>query len=455
MDQSTNNLFSNRRLLLLILPLFLEQCLANLVGMVDSVMVSSVGEFAVSGVSLVNNISSVVINLLTALAAGGGIVTSQFLGARRERDAKHSTGQLLTMTVGVSMVVMAVCLIFARPLLRLFFGAIEQDVMEAASTYFFYNALSFPFLALYSACSAILRADGNSKTSFYVSLLRNAVNLIGNALCIYGLGMGVEGVAIPTAFSRLVGAGVMVLAVAKNHYPLRPDLEDLAKINFPLMGKMLRVGLPTAVESSIFQLGRVATLSMISGFGTYQIAANSTANSLVGFVVTVTSSIGVASLTVLGQCVGAKDLQQIRKNSRKLMALCYAANGIASALVILLRFPLIHLYQNLSPETVDLAAKLMCIHLGSGILLYPTSFLFPYFLRAANDSAYPMFVSIASMVVFRLTLSYILCVTMGYGAIGVWCAMVIDWVSRSAFFLLRWARGKWKKKIGLDEKIPA
>ncbi len=401
MEQTQKNLFSNRRLFLLILPLFLEQCLAILVGVVDGVMVSSVGEAAVSGVSLVNNISAVVINLLTALAAGGGIITSQFLGAKRPDDAQRSTGQLITMTIGASVLVMTVCLVFSRALLSLFFGNIEEDVMDAAITYFFYNALSFPFLALYSACSAILRADGNSKTSFYVSLIRNAVNIFGNAFCVYVLDMGVEGVAIPTAISRLVGALFMAWSVAKNHYPLRPEKKDILHTDLPLMGRMLRVGLPTAVESSIFQLGRVLTLSMISGFGTYQIAANSTATSLSNFVVCITTSFGMASMTVIGQCVGANDPLQIRKNGRKLLSLCYLANGIAAVIVVLLRFPLLSIYANLSHETVALAGKLLCIHLISGIFIYPSSFLLPYFLRAANDSAFSMYVSISSMLVFR------------------------------------------------------
>lgn len=456
MENSPKQLFSNRRLFALILPLLFEQYLAIMVGMADSIMASSVGEAAISGVSLVNNISAVMLNLFTALAAGGGIVTSQFLGANRKDEAQRSTGQLITMSLFVSLLVMTLCLIFSRFLLRLFFGAIEQDVMDAAATYFFYNALSFPFLALYSAFAAILRADGNTRVSFYVSLIRNAVNIAGNALCIYGLGMGVEGVAIPTAFSRLVGAAFMAFAVSKSQYPLRPRKKDIFHINPRLMGRMLRVGFPTAVENSIFQLGRVVTLSMIAGFGTYQITANSTANTLVNMTVSTNTALSVASMTVIGQCIGAQDPVQIRKNSKKLLLLGYGFQVVINSFLILFRYPLLGIFQNLSPETVELSAKLMCIHLGNSMLLYPLSFLLPGFLRAASDSAFPMYTSIASMAIFRLTLARILCVELGWGAPGVWWAMIADWVCRSILFSIRWFGGGWKKKFKLsDEKKTA
>ena len=370
-------LFSNRRLWKIIVPLLFEQYLAILVGMADTVMVSSVGEHAVSGVSLVNNLSAVMLNLFTALAAGGGIVTSQFIGAKRPDDAQRSTGQLITMSVGISVLIMSLCLILSRPLLKLFFGDIAEDVMSAASTYFFYNALSFPFLALYSAFSAILRADGNTKTAFYVSMVRNVTNIGGNALCVYALHMGVAGVAIPTAVSRLVGASCMAIAVSKNHYPLHPKKEDIFSIQPKLMLRMLKVGLPTAIENSIFQLGRVLTLSMISGFGTYQIAANSTAGTLTNFTVATITALSVTGMTVIGQCVGAQDFKQTNRNAMKLLGIGYAGQLILNTVLLVWRYEFIGIFQNLSPETVELSAELLCIYLPCAMAIYPLAFLLP------------------------------------------------------------------------------
>ena len=449
MELPRQQLFSNKKLIALILPLFLEQMLGTLVGMVDGIMVSSVGESAISAVSLVGNISAVMLNLFAALATGGSIVTSQMIGAGRKEDSRRSAGQVITMTVAVSAMLGLGCLLFSRPLLHLVFSDVEKQVMDDSVTYFFYDALSYPFLALCSAGAAIMRANGNSKVTFYVSMLRNAVNVAGNAICIYGLKLGVEGVAIPTALCRVVGAVAIMLVVMGKKQPLRPSFKDIFHINRRLMGRMLRVGLPTAFENSLFQLGRVMTLSMITGFGTYQIAANSTANTLTGLVVTITTTFRIASMTVIGQCVGARDEKQIKENYKKLMVAEYICNAVAAIAMILTRKQLLGLYTGLSAKSVELAAELICIHLGVGIFLYPLSFLITGPLRAGNDSAFPMWVSILSMAIFRLTLAQILCVQLGWGAPGVWWAMIVDWVCRSVCFTWRWHGGYWKKKCGL------
>ena len=445
MDLPRQQLFSNRKLMMLILPLILEQSLAMFVGMADTIMVSSVGEAAVAGVSLVDNISGVVLNLLTSLAAGGGIVTSQLIGACNYDRARRSAGQNITMTVGVSLAISALCLIFSRQIISLFFGHIKQDVMDACLVYMFWQALSFPFLGFYSAGAAILRAGGNTKTAFYVSLLRNAVNVGGNAVCVYGLKMGVAGVAIPTALSRVVGSVAIMWVVHKSKESLHPQKGDIFHISPTLMGRMFRVGMPTALENSIFQIGRVLTLSMISLYDTTQIVANATAAQLTGFVCTLTVALRTASMTIIGQCVGAHDMDQIKLNYKKLMFLSYAFNGIGAIFMTLFRYPLLGLYQSLSSETVNLAAQLICIHLLPGLVLYPLSFMITGPLRAANDSVFPMWVSIMSMLVFRLSLAQILCVNLGWGAVGVWWAMVTDWVCRSVCFTWRWHSGAWKR----------
>jgi len=314
---------------------------------------------------------------------------------------------------------------------------------------FFYDSASYPLLALCAACGAILRSRGDSKTMFYISSLRNAVNIAGNAICIYGLKMGVAGVAIPTALSRLVGAVILIPMVLHKKQGLRPEPKDIFHINHKLMGKMLRIALPTAIENSMFQIGRLMTLSMISGFGTAQIAANSTSSALTGLVVTFSAAVRLGAMNVIGQCVGAHDEVQIKQNFRKLLFMCYLSNGIAAIAMLLLRNQLIGLYTGLSPEAAKLTAELMCIHLIPGILLYTPSFYIASPLRAANDGTYCMIVSILSMVLFRLTLAQILCVNLEMGAKGVYFAMVSDWLCRSICFTIRWYGGFWKKKCGL------
>jgi putative MATE family efflux protein len=342
-------------------------------------------------------------------------------------------------------------MIFNRPLLTLFFGHVDKDVMDTSVSYFAWLSVSYPFLTMITAGGAILRVKRNTKVSFYVSIIRNVVNIIGNAVLIYGFKMGAEGAAIATAISRLVGAATIMMVVFSKKQEMRPGFKDIFHVDTKLMWRVTKVGLPTGIESSLFQLGRLLTLSMISNFGTAQIAANSTAGALTGIVVTIVASIRVASMTVIGQCVGAKDERQIRENYQKLMLGAYVLHGVAAALFVLFRYQLIGLYDSLAPETIEITAKLMCIHLLPAIAMYPLSFLITGPLRAANDSAFVMWVSIISMAVFRLTLAQVLCVNLEWGAVGVYVAMVVDWVCRSTCFLVRWHTGAWKKKCGLSK----
>ena len=452
MEKPRPSMFTTRSLLLLMLPIIGDTLLSQLVGMVDGIMVSSVGEVAMSAVSLVTNISGVIINLLVALASGGSIVTSQLIGAEKHKDARRSAGQVITMTFLCGVGIATLCLCLNRPLLKLFFGNVEDSVLSDAVTYFIYDAASYPLLALCAAGGAILRAQGNSKTMFYVNTLRNIINIVGNAICIYGFKMGVAGVAIPTAISRLVGAVILMYIVTRKKQKLCPEKQDVFHINTGLMGKMLRIGLPNAIENSMFQLGRLMTLSMISGFGTAQIAANSTSGALCSLVITFSAAIRTGSVNVIGQCVGAHDEEQIRTNYRKLLIMCYLAHIVASAPMILFRHTFIGLYTGLSPEAAALAGKLMYIHLLPGLLLYTPSFFIASPLRAANDGTFCMLVSVLSMVIFRLTLAQILCVNLGWGAVGVSTAMVADWICRSTCFLWRWHSGQWRKKCGLASK---
>lgn len=274
-----NPLFSGTDLKRLILPLVIEQILAITVGMADTMMISSVGEAAVSGVSLVDMVNVVIINIFAAMATGGAVVTSQLIGARRQDEARASAGQLLLLCAALALAVMGLTLLFKRPLLRLFFGSIEQDVMDNALTYLFYSALSFPFLAVYNACAALFRSKGNSKISMQVSALMNILNLAGNALLIFVFHLGVAGAAISTLFSRIVAAGIMLVLVTRPTDMLYVE-RKFPRPDFGLMRRILRIGVPSGLENSFFQLGRVLVVSMIALFGTVQIAANAVANNI-------------------------------------------------------------------------------------------------------------------------------------------------------------------------------
>ena len=444
-------LFSNQRLIRLIIPLVIEQALTILVGMCDGVMVSSVGEAAISGVSLVDMINNVILVLFAALATGGAVVTSQFLGARQGEKARQSAGQLVLMSAVLGVAAAALCLVFAKNLMRLFFGSIDDNVMAAGLTYLHITALSFPFIALYNAGAAIFRSVGNSKVSMQVSLLMNGINVVGNAICIFVLKMGVAGVAVPTVVSRCVAAVVILLLAAKPNQELCLKWGAICRADGKMMGSILRIGVPNACENSLFQLGRLIVVSMIALFGTVQTSANAVANTLDGMGIIIGQAMGLAMVTVVGQCVGAGDPEQVKYYVKKLMLWSYLSMAVCNVLIIVFVEDLISLYSSLSPETVELTKTLVIIHESCAILLWAAAFVLPNALRAANDVRFTMVLSIFSMFMFRIGFSYIIGVNMGYGAIGVWIAMVLDWIFRVICFVSRYLSGHWLKTAGLKD----
>lgn len=440
-----NYLFSNTDLRKLILPLVFEQTLAITVGMADTMMISSVGEAAVSGVSLVDMLNVLIFGVLSALATGGAVVASQNLGAGKEKDACKSAKQLLVTTLVFGMVLAVIAALCRHGLLRLFFGSIEADVMEAALTYLLISTISFPFLGIYNACAALFRAMGKSGVTFGVSVIGNIINVVGNAICIFGFHMGVAGVAIPTVLSRIV-MGLVLYALLKNpKHEIYFDKEKFS-LNTNIIKKILYIGIPSGVENLIFQLGRVLVVSIISGFGTVQIAANGVANSLDAMGCIIGQAMNLAMITVIGRCVGAGDENKIRYYTKKLLAITYVSTAVLNTIMLLNLNPILALY-GLSEETTALAYTLVMIHNGMAIFLWPLSFVFPNMLRACNDVRYPMVISIFSMFAFRIGLSIVLGIQMELGAIGVWYAMLADWVFRSACFILRYVKGGWKKTM--------
>ncbi len=440
-----NLLFSGEALKRLLIPLMIEQAFAMFVGMADTMMVAHTGEAALSGVSLVDMLIVVIFNLFSALTTGGSVVASQYLGAKMKDRACQSAIQLLLVTLGVSVSLMGVSLLLKRQLLQLFFGSIEPDVMTSALTYFTISAISFPFLALWAASNALFRANGNSKITMNTSLLVNLLNVAGNALLIYGYKMGVAGAALSTLFARIVACAVSLYCLANSSSEIRIDFRQSWKPDWQIIKSILRIGIPSGLENTFFQLGRVLVLSIIATFGTAQIAANSVANVFSAFPPIPAQAISLAMITVVGQCVGAGDLVQAKYYIKKLMKLAYLTFFLVAVFVTLI-LPIGLKGYNLSQEAYQLAFLLYLIHTCFGVIFWPASFTLPNALRATNNVSFTMVVSIISMIFFRIVGSYIFGQYFGYGAIGVWCSMVADWIMRVTCFTLFMASGRWKKK---------
>lgn len=442
-----NRLFSKKDLRKLIIPLILEQTLAITVGMADTMMISSAGEAAVSGVSLVDMFNNLIISVLAALATGGAVVTSQCIGAGRREEACRSARQLVfteaAITIGISVLV----LLFHRQILGLFFGQIEADVMQNAIIYLIISVFSFPLLAVYDSCAALYRSMGNAQITLKISLLMNVINVVGNAIGVYVLKLGVAGVAIPSLVSRGV-AGVVLFTLLHNPDNLVFLTREKFKVDATIVKRILFIGIPSGIENGIFQLGRVLVVSIIAAFGTSQIAANGVANSLDSMGCIVGQAMSLAMITVIGRCVGAGEEGQVRYYTKKLLGETYFYTAVINSIILLLLPWILQIY-GLGEETMRLSYILVMIHDGMAIFLWPASFVLPNMLRACNDVKYTMVVSIFSMITFRIGFSYVFGVHMGWMAVGVWAAMVIDWVFRVLCFVGRYLAGTWRKKCGL------
>ncbi len=434
-------LFSNKDIRKLVIPLIIEQMLEVSVGMLDTVMISYCGEAAVSGVSLVDMINQILLALFAALGTGGAVVVSQFMGADNIPRAKQSARQLVDVAAVISVAVAVLAILLRHPVLSVCFPGIEQSVFDNALIYLVMSALSYPFIGLYNSLCAIFRAQGDSRTPMVLSLMMNIINFCGNALTIYVLHWGVFGAALASLIGRAFACLIALFLL------FRPRLRiNLAGGSFlpdrSLIRRILYIGIPSGIESSIFQLGRLFGVSIISGFGTFEIAANAVANNLDSLGVMPGTAMQLAVITIVGRCVGAHDFKQAKYYTRKLMIITYTLTILTCGLTILFRNTLFGFY-SLSPETLTLANKLVLIHDVTAMVLWPISFVLPNVFRSANDVKFPMVVSISSMVLVRNCLGFLIAHRIGQGCLGVWIAMIFDWCIRSAFFVWRYLSGRW------------
>lgn len=434
--------FSNRDLRKLIIPLVIEQLLAITVGLCDSIMVSYVGEAAMSAVSLVDTVNVLLINAFGALATGGAVIVGQYMGRREMEKAGHSGAQLLLFMTEVSVLIMAVIYLAKGFVLGVLFGEVEPDVAAYANTYYMIVQSSIPFLALYSACAALFQVMGNSKLSMYISTMMNLINLVGNAVLIFGLHMGVEGVAIPTLVSRAAAAAVALLLLYRLKLPLQVERVTWKHDRY-VVQNILRIGVPNGLESSMFQLGKILLLSTVSVFGTAAVAANAVGNMVATFQCIPGLAIGFAMVTVVSRCVGAGDYEKARFYTKKLLKYAYVLMGIV-VLITLVFLPFILRLYNVSKEAEACAVQLVWIHGVPGMLFWPLAFTLPQALRAAGDTRFTMVSGTLSMWTLRVGLGILLGRFWGMGVLGIWVAMCVDWLLRVALFVVRFCGHRWE-----------
>ena len=439
-------LFTRRQLIALLLPLIAEQALSVTIGLADTLMVSSVGEAAVSGVSLVDSFNTLMIQIMSALATGGAVVASQYIGHREPKRAKASAAQIMFIMSSFSILVAAVVVVGRHAILRGIFGSIDADVMRYAETYFLLSALSYPFIGLYNAGAALFRAQGNSKVSMMSSLVMNVVNIGGNAILIFGFGMGVLGAALASLISRAIACIAVLFLLQKPGCMLR--IEGLAALrpNGRLIQRILRVGIPAGIENGMFQIGKLSVSSLTSTLGTAAIAANAVAGNISSFLNVPASAVGIGALTVVGQCLGAGEKVQAKRYSRLLLLTAYAGDWVMNLSGLFFLNKLALSWFNLSPEAYGMALELMVWFNAVSLILWPSSFTLPNILRAAGDAAFTMTVSVISMWVFRVGFCYVMVLGFHGRLLSIWMGMFLDWAMRSLFFCVRFVRGRWMEQ---------
>lgn len=435
--------FSNKSLRDMIVPLLLEQFLVMLVGLADTLVVSYAGEAAVSGVSLVNQFNTIFIYLFTALASGGAVVISQFLGRSDRDSAGEASSQLLSFSTGFSLVVAVLVLIGNQRMLHLMFGQVEDSVMEACVTYLRISAYSYPALAIYNSGAALFRSIGKTSVTMYLSVISNIINVVGNLIGVFILQTGVAGVAYPSLIARMFSAIAITILCFQSKNQAAYRRKWIFRWNGSLMERILKIAIPNGLENGVFQLVKVALSSIVALFGTYQIAANGVAQSIWSLAALAGVAMGPVFITVIGQCMGSQDTEAAERYFKKLTRMTVLLSSAWNLLVFLIT-PLFLQFYALEPETKQLVIWLVLIHNVFNAIAFPFSGALSNGLRAAGDVKFTMYVSVISTLAVRLLLSYLLGITLGMGVIGIAIAMVCDWVLRAVIFFWREKSGKWK-----------
>lgn len=443
-DDPRYQLFPNKQLYRLVIPLVIEQFAIVLVGLIDAMMLASIDPNAYSAISLVDMINNLISQLFMAIGAGGAILASQFIGKKDRKSALAIATQAGLLAIAVSSTLALAVLIGGGPLLRALYPKVNAGIMGYSRIYFAMAALSYPFYALYNCGCYLLYAQSNSRSSMVSSFTMYASKVLMNLLFISVLRMGVWGIGLSTILSRMIGAWmtthILLSPESLIHYakPFSPKV--LLKID----KRMIRVAWPAAAENSLFLLGKLIVGVMVASFSGVLIAANSAANTITAMVNIPTNALNLATITVVGQCIGAKLMEEARYNALRLLKITYIAHFIMSVMLFALTVPLVNLLK-LPPESSQVAIDLLRVYFSLTFMFEPGAFGLPNSLRAAGDNKYTMTASIFSMVVFRVGFTFLFTQVLNMGIHGVWYGMYLDWIARTMLFVFRYKSGKWEQ----------
>ena len=438
-------MYSRRNLAALIIPLIIDSFLSILIGMADTIMVSTNGEAAVSGVSLVDTISNLLVQLFAAFATGGAVVVAQYLGSGDKEKAKDSAKNLIYISAIISVIMTIVVMPVRGIIIDTCFGDIGEDVRAYTDDYFVPILLSYPFLAIYSALTALSRAENRSVRTMLVSVMMNAINIGGNAILIFIYGLGPRGAGIASLASRVMGCIVMFILLHKGTDKL--SLKGILSGPFSpdLIKRILRIGIPAGIEGATFNLGKIFVQSLTASLGTSALAINAVTGNFNSYSNIPGNGINLAMITVIGQCRGRRNFDDISYYTKLLIALVYISVFITILPMFILAPQVISIY-GLEKDSIQQAIPMARLCLFMCFAVWPLGFTLPNMLKAVGDVRFIMLASFSSMWLFRVLGAYILVRGLGFGVEGIWYAMYMDWIVRGMLYFWRVASGRWKTK---------
>ena len=438
--------YSTRDILKMMWPLLTEQFLQLVVGLADAMIGSHAGEAAISGISLVATIYAVFLFAFNALGVGGSVIISQYLGSGQEKKADETGAQLYRLSALFSIICMVITLIFGRTILHGLYWKVTPEVMQAAETYLYILSFSLPLNALYNAGAAIFKSNGLTRTTMYITVGINLINIVGDLLGVFVLHAGVAGVAWPTTISWGVAMAVITwLCMQKKAGKTTLRLSEVLRRDPVIEKQILSVAIPNVVENSLFQASKVVLAGVIATFGTTQLAANGIGQTIWNLSAMIGLAVGAVYTTVIGHTTGAGDMEASEYYLYKLTRITVVLSTLWN-LALTLSLPLYMDFYSTTPEVRALVISTTVLHNIFTAFVSPLAQSMPCGFKAAGDVRYPMVTSLVCTCGIRVAFTFLLGVWLQMGLMGYMWAMCIDWSVKAVLMVIHAARGSWKNK---------
>ena len=444
--QFSSTMFTWQEIFKMLFPLILDMFFINVINMLTTSMISSSSQASVAAVSMINPITTLILCLLNAIAAGGTVVVAQYKGRGDTVRINEAAGHTLLITMGISLVICSLLIVFASPVVHLLYGNAEPLVITKSVQYLSGVSVSLIVFSVYSAIFAIFRGLGETKICLNLTIIINVSYFIFSFIFINILKLDILGTVLALILARILGASVSFFHLfLKKKRLLYLKLKDIFHFDAGIFCSMLKISIPFGSEQLFFYGGSILVQKYMVDLGTASIAANAIATSLFGLAYAAPYAVGNLATTVIGQCVGAGKRDLARWYGKKLI---YLGTGlvILSLIVFIPLMPWLLNAFHPDPDTVPLILRLMWIAIIPMPFFWSMSNIMPYTLRSAGDAVYSSVVSLITMWAIRVFAGYIAAIPLGYGVEGVWVCMSLEWVVRFFFFLARFKGKAWLNK---------